>query len=119
MAKGVQRIVAGMSAGLLAAAVVLTIDWLFARAGGGTAVNPLQTLEMQTYDWRLQRTAQPSSARKDIALIEIDEFSLKNLQPYFGRWPWPRRPLHRPCARGVRRAAARRHGAAPACLPPR
>jgi adenylate cyclase len=90
MPKGVQRIVAGLSAGVVAAAIVLLTDRLFARADGGTAVNPLQTLEMQTYDWRLLRTAQPSSARQDIALVEIDEFSLKNLQPYFGRWPWPR-----------------------------
>jgi adenylate cyclase len=90
MAKGVQRIVAGLSAGFVAAAIVLLIDWHFSRADGGTAVNPLQTLEMQTYDWRLLRTAEPSTARKDITLVEIDEFSLKNLQPYFGRWPWPR-----------------------------
>lgn len=90
MRKGAWKIIAGVLIGLLAAAIVLGADQLFSRAAGGTAVNPLQTLEMQAYDWRLSRTAQPSTARNDIALVEIDEFSLRNLQPYFGRWPWPR-----------------------------
>ena len=58
--------------------------------GGGTGVNPLQTVELKTYDWRLTRTARPETARKDIVLVEIDEFSLRNLEPYAGRWPWPR-----------------------------
>ena len=48
------------------------------------------TVELKTYDWRLARTADPSTARKDIALVEIDEYSLRNLQQHAGRWPWPR-----------------------------
>ena len=59
-------------------------------SSGGTGVNPLQTVELKTYDWRLTRTARPETARKDIALVEIDEYSLRNLEPYAGRWPWPR-----------------------------
>jgi len=39
---------------------------------------------------RLARTADPSTARQDIALVEIDEYSLRNLQQHAGRWPWPR-----------------------------
>jgi len=90
MKNRVHEVVAGLLIGLLAAAVIIGTDELFSRLEGGTAVNPLQTLEMQTYDWRLSTTAQPATARKDIALIEIDEFSLRNLEPYAGRWPWPR-----------------------------
>jgi adenylate cyclase len=52
--------------------------------------NPLSTIELKTYDWRLTRTARPSTARSDIALVEIDEYSLRNLEPQTGRWPWPR-----------------------------
>ena len=56
----------------------------------GSGRHPLQVAELKTYDWRLTRTARPETARKDIALVEIDEYSLRNLQPYAGRWPWPR-----------------------------
>jgi CHASE2 domain-containing sensor protein len=38
----------------------------------------------------LSHTARPDTARTDIALVEIDEYSLRNLQPNAGRWPWPR-----------------------------
>ena len=55
-----------------------------------TNLEALSTVELKTYDWRLSRTADPSTARKDIALIEIDEYSLRNLQQHAGRWPWPR-----------------------------
>ena len=55
-----------------------------------TNLEAFRTVELKTYDWRLTRTADPSTARKDIALIEIDEYSLRNLQQHAGRWPWPR-----------------------------
>jgi len=90
MGKRVHQIVAGLFVGLLAAFIILGADRLFSSVQGGTAVNPLETLEMQTYDWRLASTAQPETARKDIALIEIDEYTLRNIEPYAGRWPWPR-----------------------------
>ena len=90
MHKVVNESIAGLFVGLLAACIIIGADALFSRSGGGTGVNPLQTLEMQTYDWRLSTTADPATARKDIALIEIDEYSLRNLEPYAGRWPWPR-----------------------------
>src|SRR4051812_46879035 len=90
MSKRVHEIIAGLAVGLLAASVIVAVDELFSHLDGGAAVNPLQTLEMQTYDWRLSAPAEPTSARTDIALIEIDEYSLKNLEPYAGRWPWPR-----------------------------
>jgi len=55
-----------------------------------TGIEAFRTVELKTYDWRLSRTADPSTARKDIALVEIDEYSLRNLQQHAGRWPWPR-----------------------------
>jgi adenylate cyclase len=38
----------------------------------------------------MRATARPETARKDIALVQIDETSLRNLEPLAGRWPWPR-----------------------------
>jgi adenylate cyclase len=85
----VRKAVAGLLIGLAAAAVVLATDAvLTALAGGGQ--NFLQSIELKTYDWRLTRTAQPATARRDIALVDIDEYSLRNLEPNTGRWPWPR-----------------------------
>ena len=55
-----------------------------------TNLEAFRTVELKTYDWRLARTADPSTARKDIALVEIDGTSLRNLQQHAGRWPWPR-----------------------------
>jgi len=49
-----------------------------------------RTVELKTYDWRMRQTADPSRARADIAIIDIDESSIRSLAPYFGRWPWPR-----------------------------
>lgn len=50
----------------------------------------VETIERKTYDWRIQWTADPASARKDIVLVAIDQSSLRNLEPLVGRWPWPR-----------------------------
>jgi len=75
-----RKAVAGLIVGLSAAALVLPL----------TNIGALRTVELKTYDWRLARTANPSTARRDIALVEIDEYSLRNLQPNAGRWPWPR-----------------------------
>ena len=78
-----------MVLGLGAGALVLGLALVFARQSAGS-VDPLQSIEFRTYDWRLTRTARPETARKDLALVEIDEYSLRNLQPNAGRWPWPR-----------------------------
>jgi adenylate cyclase len=91
--------------GVGAAALVLGLAVLFARAGAG-AVDPLQSIEFRTYDWRLTRTARPQTARTDLALVEIDEYSLRNLQPNAGRWPWPR-AVHSMLIDYLRRAPAR------------
>ena len=85
-----RKAAAGILIGLGAAGIILAADLLFDAFGRGTAVNPFHTIELKTYDWRLAHTANPSAARKDIALVEIDEYSLRNLEPNAGRWPWPR-----------------------------
>jgi adenylate cyclase len=82
--------VAGLLVGLGAGVLVLATDWMVTAIGGAGALTPLQTVELKTYDWRLTRTARPETARRDIALVEIDEYSLRNLEPNAGRWPWPR-----------------------------
>ena len=79
---------AGLLVGCTAAAIVLAVDLLFTRFTSG--LHPLEAVELKTYDWRLSHTARPDTARQDIALVEIDEYSLRNLQPNAGRWPWPR-----------------------------
>ena len=50
----------------------------------------VKTVELKSYDWRMRATADPSTARDDIVLVDIDEQSIRALAPYFGRWPWPR-----------------------------
>lgn len=84
------RALAGVVIGLACAAAVLAsaalLQWRERRGGG----NPLASLEAKLYDWRLVATAEPSTARPDLVLVEIDEYSLRNLQPNAGRWPWPR-----------------------------
>ena len=81
---------AGLLVGLASAAAVLGADFVSGALVQGSGHHPLEIAELKTYDWRLTQTARPDTARKDIALVEIDEYSLRNLQPYAGRWPWPR-----------------------------
>ena len=49
-----------------------------------------EDVEAATYDWRVRLIADGSSARRDIALVLIDETSVRMLEPEVGRWPWPR-----------------------------
>ena len=84
-----RKAIAGVLIGLAAAAVALATDWLLTTlASGGQSF--LQSVELKTYDWRLTHTARPATARRDIALVDIDEYSLRNLEANTGRWPWPR-----------------------------
>ncbi len=71
--------------------VGLAIGLAAALASGLLRLVPLvDTVELKTYDWRVRATADPASARRDIVLVAIDEASIRALEPYFGRWPWPR-----------------------------
>lgn len=86
----VKKIATGTLIGLAAAMLVLAIARVSAAIAGTSGQNPFETVELKTYDWRMARTARPETARRDIALVEIDEASLRSLQPNAGRWPWPR-----------------------------
>lgn len=66
-------------------AIAATATALAALAGRTTLG---QIAEAQTFDWRL--AAVPTPARQDIAIVEINESSLRALAPIAGRWPWPR-----------------------------
>ena len=80
---------AALLIGLASAALVLGGERLVALVSRG-GLSPFELAEVRTYDWRLTHTARPETARKDIAIVEIDEPSLRTLQPNAGRWPWPR-----------------------------
>ncbi len=85
-----RRLLAGVVIGAAAAVLIMALDGLFTAFGQRTGVQPFESLELKSYDWRLSTTARPETARQDIVLIEIDEYSLRNLEPNAGRWPWPR-----------------------------
>jgi adenylate cyclase len=70
----------GVSLGVAAAGLALALS--ITPAG----IN----LENSSYDWRLRATAQPDTARKDIVFVEINDSTIRALEPVFGRWPWPR-----------------------------
>ena len=75
-----RKVVAGFLLGLGASAIALLL--------GATGL--LDTAEMKAYDWRVRQTADPGSVRQDIVFVEINDTSIRDLEPYFGRWPWPR-----------------------------
>jgi adenylate cyclase len=76
----VRKALAGVLIGIGAAAVVLAL----ARAG------LLETPELRLYDWRMRLAADPASVNRDIVLVEINDLSIRDLEPVAGRWPWPR-----------------------------
>jgi adenylate cyclase len=47
-------------------------------------------VELTTYDWRMRATARPASPSEQIVLVNIDDDSIRRMEPSFGRWPWPR-----------------------------
>jgi adenylate cyclase len=62
------------------------VAWLIGL--GGLA----RTAEMKLYDWRtrLAASARNATPSPDIVLVNIDDDSLKRMEPLVGRWPWPR-----------------------------
>ena len=51
-----------------------------------------RTAEMKLYDWRTRRAVSTRDAAPsaDIVLVNIDDDSLRRMEPIVGRWPWPR-----------------------------
>jgi len=50
----------------------------------------LQTLELKTYDARVRAVATGEGTPPGIAMVLIDDHSIRQLEPAVGRWPWPR-----------------------------
>lgn len=50
----------------------------------------VQTVELKAYDLRLRATARPAAPHSGIALVLINDDSIRRLEPVVGRWPWPR-----------------------------
>jgi adenylate cyclase len=53
-------------------------------------LNFTRNIELQTYDLRVEATARPSAPSQNIALVAIDNESIRRMEPVVGRWPWPR-----------------------------
>ena len=47
-------------------------------------------VENGSYDLRVRATASPVSSSSPIVIVEINESSIRGLEPVVGRWPWPR-----------------------------
>ena len=75
-----RRFAAGLGLGI-GAAVLASLAGL---------VPIVSTLEWKLYDQRVRWASDPASARPDIVLVNIDELSVRRLEPLVGRWPWPR-----------------------------
>ncbi len=67
---------------------IALIAGLVAMALGHVPV--MRSTEWLLYDLRMRRTIDPPHAPQNIAIVEIDEASLRDLEPVVGRWPWPR-----------------------------
>ena len=76
-----RKTAAGILLGLGAAAIILLI----------AATGALDRIELILYDWRMRTVARtPPDVHPDIVLVEINDTTIRDLDPVFGRWPWPR-----------------------------
>lgn len=75
-----RRILIGLAIGGMASLAA----WVLSR----TTI--AQTTEAASYDFRLTRTATVAPPATPIVVVEINEPSVRALEPLFGRWPWPR-----------------------------
>lgn len=75
-----RRLLAGLLIGLGSAAAVIGLG----------AAGWLDRAEMATYDWRMRLAAIRTPANPDIVLVEINDSTVRDLSPVYGRWPWPR-----------------------------
>ena len=82
----IRKLAAGVAIGVGAATVVLLLG----------AFGLLDESELQTYDWRMRQAyraragSNPFPINPDIVLVEINDASIRDFAPAFGRWPWPR-----------------------------
>jgi len=73
-------------------AIALGLAGAAAALAAALATVPLvATVELKTYDLRMRSTVDVVAPREgDLSLVEIDETSLRRMEPLVGRWPWPR-----------------------------
>jgi adenylate cyclase len=76
----VTKAAAVLGLGLGAAVIVLAI----------AAAGALDRAELWLYDWRMRAIADPFGVHPDIAMVLIDDQTIRDAEPFFGRWPWPR-----------------------------
>jgi adenylate cyclase len=70
---------------------VLGLAMVSALAALALGILPLaRSVEWTLYDLRMRQTVDPSHAPPRIAMVEIDEQTLREMEPLAGRWPWPR-----------------------------
>lgn len=71
----------GVLLGLGAASIVLALS----------AAGVFDRLELNLYDWRMRAVAaEPPDVSPDIVILELNDTTIRDLDPVFGRWPWPR-----------------------------
>ncbi|MFN0060459.1 MAG: CHASE2 domain-containing protein [Planctomycetota bacterium] len=75
-----RRLLWGLCAGVLVGAGVVLLSFTV----------PFATLESLTLDWRQQALARPSAALDGVAVVLIDEFSIREFKKDGVTWPWPR-----------------------------
>ena len=68
-----------------------------ALGGAATAIAAMvattpfaRAVENKSYDQRVAWTATPVGSGSPVVIVEINESSVRALEPAFGRWPWPR-----------------------------
>ena len=79
---GLTRLLRGLGFGTAAAFLALLIGL------GGF----VRTAEMKLYDWRVRSTtaSREASTGPGVVLVNIDDDSMRRMEPLVGRWPWPR-----------------------------
>lgn len=75
-----QRVLVGFGLALLTGLLALALG----------RVPLIHGVEWKLYDLRMRRTIDPAHAPRTIAIVDIDEDSIRDLEPVVGRWPWPR-----------------------------
>ena len=77
--------------GKLRRGVVLLTVFLVCLFWTLSSTGALDWLENRTSDWRVRASLAPAAASKEIVVIDIDNFSFRELTEKLGRWPWTRR----------------------------
>lgn len=75
-----RRVLVGLLLGVAAAALSIALGNLELVA----------EFENKTYDRLVRATATPLRADSPIVIVEINESTIRALEPMVGRWPWPR-----------------------------